>query len=57
MSHLALTALGGLKPAAKRTGAVWDDRIVILLIVLVKASRGKFGGSSTVSAVNETAVA
>lgn len=41
---LALMALGGLKIAAKRTDAVWDDRIVTLLTVLVKASRGKMGG-------------
>jgi len=53
MSPLALVALGGLKIAAKRTDAVWDDRIVILLTVLVKVSRGKIGGSSTVSAANE----
>lgn len=39
---LALMALGGLKIAAKRTDAVWDDRIP--LTVLVKASRGKMGG-------------
>ena len=44
MSPLALVALGGLKIAAKRTDAVWDDRIVILLTVLVKASRGKIAG-------------
>ena len=44
MSPLALTALGGLKIAAKKTKWVGDDKILTLLIVLVKASRGKIAG-------------
>ncbi len=44
LAPLVLLALGGLKLAAKRTESVWDDRIVTLLIFLVKGSRGKFAG-------------
>jgi hypothetical protein len=53
MSPLALVVLGGLKIAAKRTDAGWDDRNVILLIVLVRPVAGRLVGSSTVSAANE----
>ncbi len=40
IAPLVLALLGGLKLAAKRTPWVWDDRIVTLLIGLVKMTKG-----------------
>ncbi len=41
IAPLVLIGLGGLKLAAKKTKWVWDDKIVTLLIGLVRMSRGK----------------
>jgi Co/Zn/Cd efflux system component len=41
ISVLLGVILGGLKILAKRTDWVWDDRIITLLIGLLRMSRGK----------------